>query len=141
MTVAVEEGRLPLLGCGAEHELERLYASHADDVRRYVRMVLRNRDDAEDVVQQTFLQALRALRAGVRPQRPRPWLVAIAHNECRMAFRRASRRPVEVELVEAAAAGGADDGAVSAAALRDALCHLAPNQRRAEETGRRRTFR
>jgi RNA polymerase sigma factor (sigma-70 family) len=131
MSVAVEEGRLPHLGRNAELECERLFARHAEDVRRYVLMVLRNRSDADDVVQQTFLKALRALRAGVRPQRPRPWLIAIAHNECRMHFRRASRRPFEVDLELAAEAVAAEEGSESVEAVRDALDQLAPKQRSA----------
>jgi RNA polymerase sigma factor (sigma-70 family) len=126
-----EDVRLPLLGRTAESELERLYAKHAGEVRRYVQMVLRNRNDAEDVVQQTFLKALRALQQGVRPEKPRPWLVAIAHNECRMLFRQAARRPVEVELDTAGElAAGANDS-VSAEAISEALGQLAPNQRAA----------
>jgi RNA polymerase sigma factor (sigma-70 family) len=131
MSVAVEEGRLPHLGRNAELECERLFARHAEDVRRYVLMVLRNRSDADDVVQQTFLKALRALRSGVRPQRPRPWLIAIAHNECRMHFRRASRRPFEVDLELAAEAVAAEEGSESVEAVRDALDQLAPKQRSA----------
>jgi RNA polymerase sigma factor (sigma-70 family) len=131
MSSAVEEGRLPHLGRNAEHDCERLYGRHAEDVRRYARMVLRNRSDADDVVQQTFLNALRALRAGVRPERPRQWLIAIAHNECRMHFRRASRRPLEVDLEHAAEAVAGEEGSASAEAVREALGHLAPNQRTA----------
>jgi RNA polymerase sigma-70 factor (ECF subfamily) len=131
MTVAAaEEGRLRV-GRDTERELERLFDRHADDVRRYVVMVLRNRSDAEDIVQQTFLKALRALRAGVSPERPRQWLVAIAHNECRMHFRQASRRPSEVELDVVVDQASIDDGAPSADEIREALAHLAPNQRAA----------
>jgi RNA polymerase sigma factor (sigma-70 family) len=130
--LAAEEGRLPLRARAAEGELERLYARHAAEVRRYVQMVLRNRNDAEDVVQQTFLKALRALQQGVRPEKPRQWLFAIAHNECRMIFRQASRRPIEVDLESAgeiSARGGSD--AISADSIREALGQLAPNQRAA----------
>jgi RNA polymerase sigma factor (sigma-70 family) len=94
-------------------------------------IVLRNRNDTEDVVQQTFLKALRALQQGVRPERPRQWLVAIAHNECRMLFRRAARRPVEVELEQAGDVGGRVEESVSAEAIRQALAELAPKQRTA----------
>ena len=131
MSVAIEEGRLPQLGRSAEQECERLFSRHAADVRRYARMVLRNGSDADDVVQQTFLKALRALRAGVRPERPRQWLIAIAHNECRMHFRRASRRPLEVDLEHAAETVAFDEGSTSVEAVRAALEHLAPGQRAA----------
>src|SRR4051795_10644469 len=82
-TAAAEQARLPRIGRNAEGELERLYARHAADVRRYVQLVMRNRNETEDVVQQTFLKALGALQRGAVPERPRQWLFAIAHNECR----------------------------------------------------------
>jgi RNA polymerase sigma factor (sigma-70 family) len=131
-SIAVDEGRSPLLARGADGELERLYAKHAAEVRRYVQLVLRNRNDVEDIVQQTYLKALRALQQGVRPEKPRQWLVAIAHNECRMLFRQASRRPLEVGFESAGELGSrATDDGVSAEAIREALGHLAPNQRSA----------
>jgi RNA polymerase sigma factor (sigma-70 family) len=95
---AAEEGRLRRSRRELDRELERLFDLHAVALRRYATALLRNPSDAEDVVQQTFLKALRAFRAGARPQQSRRWLVAIAHNECRMHFRRASRRPTEVAL-------------------------------------------
>jgi RNA polymerase sigma-70 factor (ECF subfamily) len=50
--------------------------------------MLRNRDDAEDAVQEAALKAWRkrsTFRAGAEP---RPWFLAIVANECRMARRR-----------------------------------------------------
>ena len=55
-----------------EQAFERLYRSHVQDVYRYALMVLRNRDDAEDVAQTTFLKAYRAYQRGERPRHPRP---------------------------------------------------------------------
>ena len=94
---------------------ERLYDAHVHDVYRYVLMVLRNRADAEDVVQTTFLKAYRAFERGQRPRNARPWLITIAHNTCRTRLRDASRRPQEVELDErlAAAVEPADDASAT----------------------------
>lgn len=71
-------------------------------VQRYQALVLRvcermlgNRHDAEDVVQETFVRALKSL-ARWDPERPfRPWLLAIAANRCRTAL--AARRSVAVD--------------------------------------------
>ena len=83
-----------------EQAFERLYRSHVQDVYRYALMILRNRDDAEDVAQTTFLKAYRAYQRGERPRHPRPWLITIAHNTCGTRIRDARRRPREVALEE-----------------------------------------
>src|SRR5450759_505998 len=50
--------------------------------------MLRNRDDAEDAVQEAAMKAWRK-RATFRPgAEPRPWFLAIVANECKMARRR-----------------------------------------------------
>ena len=88
----------PVLGqrLRAERAFERLYQRHVGDVYRYSLAILRNPSDAEDVTQTTFLNAYRAYRSGERPDSPRAWLIAIAHNVCRQRFRQAQRRPREV---------------------------------------------
>ena len=83
---------------GAERAFEQLYKKHARDVYQYALAVLTNPADAEDVTQQTFLNAYRALERGERPLRPHNWLITIAHNVCRMRWRQASHRPKEVAL-------------------------------------------
>lgn len=54
--------------------------------------MLNHRQDAEDVSQETFLRALRAM-AGFDASRPiRPWLLEIAANRCRTALARRAQR-------------------------------------------------
>ena len=86
---------------GTERAFEQLYRKHARDVYQYALSVLTNPADAEDVTQQTFLNAFRAYERGERPLRPHNWLIAIAHNVCRMRWRAANHRPKEVALDEA----------------------------------------
>jgi RNA polymerase sigma-70 factor (ECF subfamily) len=83
-----------------DRAFERLYKAHVQDVYRYALMVLRNREDAEDVVQTTFLKAYRVFARGERPHNARPWLITIAHNTCRTRLRDAKRRPQEVAFEE-----------------------------------------
>jgi RNA polymerase sigma factor (sigma-70 family) len=54
--------------------------------------MMNHQQDAEDVAQETFVRALRAM-AGFDAARPiRPWLLEIAANRCRTALARRSRR-------------------------------------------------
>lgn len=115
-----------------EQAFERLYRSHVQDVYRYALMILRNRDDAEDVAQTTFLKAYRAYQRGDRPSHPRKWLITIAHNTCGTRIRDARRRPQEVafeeQLVEPTPVGGGD---VDVQELVRAVGALSFNQRAA----------
>ena len=111
---------------GAESELDRLYRRHADEVLRYAQLVLRSRPDAEDVVQTTFVRAFRALERGERVQKPRNWLIKIAHNECRRLL---AARKFDAPLPETLSAEEHDPG--RAEELTQALKVLAPAQRQA----------
>jgi RNA polymerase sigma factor (sigma-70 family) len=62
--------------------------------------MLKHRQDAEDVVQETFLRALGGI-GGFDSERPlRPWLLGIAANRCRTALGLRARRPILAESVE-----------------------------------------
>src|SRR5215204_1023630 len=77
---------------------ERLYRRHLPEVYRYVLRDVGNRADAEEVTQNAFLDAYRALGRGHTPEKPRAWLFGIAKNATRRRYRTLSRRPHEVEL-------------------------------------------
>jgi RNA polymerase sigma factor (sigma-70 family) len=109
-----------------------MYRRHVGDVYHYALAVLHNETDAEDVTQTTFMNAYRALGVGERPEKPKNWLIAIAHNVCRQRFRSAARRPKEVPLIEETVAELTDDAdRPSAEDIRRALSHLSFNQRSA----------
>src|SRR5258708_8253733 len=79
-----------------DEEFSQLYRTHARDVYSYAYYRVGNHHDAEDLTEQTFLQAYRhyerALReSGGRPLRP--WLIRIAHNLAANLYRDRSRRP------------------------------------------------
>jgi RNA polymerase sigma factor (sigma-70 family) len=58
---------------------------------------LGNREEAEDAVQSTFMNAFRGLQRGVVPQVESAWLYKIAHNVC-LSRRRAAFRRGRVEF-------------------------------------------
>src|SRR3954452_7205398 len=70
-----------------------LYRRHHQALYRYVRTIVRDDHDAQDVVQTTMAKALGALGRGLPDAPARPWLFRIAHNEAIDVLR--GRRPAE----------------------------------------------
>jgi RNA polymerase sigma-70 factor (ECF subfamily) len=64
------------------------------------RRLTNNRQDAEDLVQDTYLRAFGAWRDQRRPTRVEPWLATICLNLARSGYRTRARRPSEVPLEE-----------------------------------------
>lgn len=69
-----------------------------DMVFNLSRRLTDNRQDAEDLVQETYLRAFRAWTDHRRPKRVEPWLATICLNLARSRFRARGRRPAEVPL-------------------------------------------
>ena len=81
-----------------------LYRAHLRDVYSYSYYRVGNHHDAEDLTEQTFLQAYRHFERAQRESngRPlRPWLIRIAHNLAANYYRDRSRRP-QTQLEDAA---------------------------------------
>jgi RNA polymerase sigma-70 factor (ECF subfamily) len=73
-----------------------IYRAHLRDVYSYSYYRVGNHHDAEDLTEQTFLQAYRHFERALREAdgRPlRPWLIRIAHNLAANFYRDRSRRP------------------------------------------------
>jgi RNA polymerase sigma-70 factor, ECF subfamily len=80
-----------------DRDFTELYRSHLRDVYSYAYYRVGNHHDAEDLTEQTFLQAYRHFERAQRESdgRPlRPWLIRIAHNLAANFYRDRSRRPV-----------------------------------------------
>lgn len=90
-----------------------LVAVHVDGLFAGVRRLAPSHADAEDLVQETFVRAYRALVTyepdRIGELRLRPWLWTIALNLCRSEARRRSRRVGEVKLEAAAGTARAPD--------------------------------
>ena len=85
-------------------EFTELYRAHLRDVYSYAYYRCGNHHDAEDLTEQTFLQAYRHFERAQRESegRPmRPWLIRIAHNLAANYYRDRSRRP-QTQLEDAA---------------------------------------
>lgn len=73
---------------------EEIYRRHERDVVRYLTLLLRRPDDAEDLAADTFRRAFEAWRDGRGPAgRPLPWLLTIARRQALNRWRR--RRLIE----------------------------------------------
>ncbi|MDQ2980836.1 MAG: RNA polymerase sigma factor, partial [Actinomycetota bacterium] len=113
--------------------LAELFEQHAKSVLAICRGLLRDRTEAEDAAQQTFLSAYRSLLAGNEPREPAAWIATIARNECRTRARERMREPLafigpEPELPDPAVETIRRS---EVRALRRALAHLPRNQQQA----------
>ncbi len=118
-----------------EAAAERLYAQHRSRVYNFCLYRLRDRQDAEDAVQTTFMHAFGSLRKGVVPRAEAAWLLTIARNVCIARWRSARHRtghevpgdPQTLELVP----GRAESDPLDIRELEQALGRLPDQQRRA----------
>ncbi|HEU5356186.1 MAG TPA: sigma-70 family RNA polymerase sigma factor [Actinocrinis sp.] len=95
--------------------LAAVYDRYASALYTYCRSMLRDSEDAADALQDTFVVAAQKLDGLRDPDRLRPWLYAVARNEC---LRRVRGRQGMVELDQA---GEVSDDAVDVdAGLREA---------------------
>ena len=81
-----------------DRDFTELYRAHLRDVYSYSYYRVGNHHDAEDLTEQTFLQAYRHFDRAQRESngRPmRPWLIRIAHNLAANYYRDRSRRPTD----------------------------------------------
>src|SRR5687767_13625518 len=87
-----------------DDEFSALYRAHLRDVYSYSYYRVGNHHDAEDLTEQTFLQAYRHFERAMAESdgRPlRPWLIRIAHNLAANFHRDKARKPVaNIEAVE-----------------------------------------
>jgi RNA polymerase sigma-70 factor, ECF subfamily len=72
-------------------ETRELFQQHGPAVYRFVLMLLRHHQDAEDVVQETFLKLLHHLTAGGNTDNLRGWLFTVAAHAARDRQRRRIR--------------------------------------------------
>jgi RNA polymerase sigma-70 factor, ECF subfamily len=77
-----------------DEDFVRAVDEHLGLVYNLARRLVRTRSEAEDLVQETYLRALRGWRRRP-PDDPRAWLVTICLNTARAGWRRDAARPAE----------------------------------------------
>ena len=112
-----------------------LVARYRDRLARYATRLLGNVEDAEEVVQDTFVRAYRAIARCEDPARFGSWLFSILINRCRTAGGRSTRRQRMVTSDEAAVLAASVEPTVERSAWREeierALARLDDDQREA----------
>jgi RNA polymerase sigma-70 factor (ECF subfamily) len=91
-----EEQSQQKLKAQLDAEFSDLYRAHLRDVYSYAYYRVGNHHDAEDLTEQTFLQAYRHFERAQRESRGRPlrpWLIRIAHNLAANLYRDRARKP------------------------------------------------
>jgi RNA polymerase sigma-70 factor (ECF subfamily) len=78
----------PLLTPNAGQDFEALALPHLEAIRRFAQSLTRNAADADDLVQETFIRAMRGWHTFRPDSHPRAWLFMI----CRNIFLRLQRR-------------------------------------------------
>jgi RNA polymerase sigma factor (sigma-70 family) len=92
LRLASDERLVTLVRRDVAAAFEALYDRHSRELLAFCVYMLGSSQDAEDALQATYTSAYRALLSSSRPVALRPWLFAIARNECLTILRR--RRPV-----------------------------------------------
>ena len=113
-----------------------LYERYSGQILGFCVNQLGSRDEAEDALQSTFLNAHRALQRGVTPEAELAWLFKIAHNVC-LTRRRSTRRrgrvesPSDFAVVQDLVPAPSHDSPDALMRLTEALGHMPESQRRA----------
>jgi RNA polymerase sigma-70 factor (ECF subfamily) len=108
---ATDADLLTRFRAGDDAALGRLFERYEGPVFRFLFGVLKDHHQAEDALQETFIQALRKAD-GIDPATFRGWLFTVAYQQGMLQKRRARRRPAPAEpevLLGLVADGSAPD--------------------------------
>ena len=108
-----------------------LYKEHAADAFRYALHLTGRRADAEDIVQQVFLQAYRHLESGRELVSPRAWLLTAVKHRAFNLTRDRHEVPVDAPLVPVESGASSGDEAAQLAEVRGMLWTLPEPQHHA----------
>lgn len=128
-------GKAAVRPSGPAELTSHLYEKHGQRVFTFCYSRLRNREEAQDAAQTTFIYVMRSLQRGVEPEFELAWLLKIAFNVCRGVRRSTGRNSAVIQDVEdidtlAAPQAPGYEGSERVTALREALASLPERQRR-----------
>lgn len=98
------------MGWMSEEPFSAVVAAHHGEIYRYLRRATGRGSEADDLSQETFLQAFKAFRSLPADANVRAWLFAIATNLCRNHFRAETRRRRAHAAAGAEGRGGEEAG-------------------------------
>jgi RNA polymerase sigma factor (sigma-70 family) len=113
-----------------------LYERYSRQILNYCVHQLNSREEAEDAVQTTFMNAFRGLKRGIVPEAEQAWLFKIAENVCLSRRRSSWRRgkvesPNDFEVLQEIVPSKHANRADELIGLEEALEAMPENQRRA----------
>jgi RNA polymerase sigma-70 factor, ECF subfamily len=117
-------------------EFDRIFLPHLNAAYNLARYLIRNAQDAEDVVQESYLRAFRAF-SSFRGEASRPWLLTIVRNTSFTWLRDARARAGQAEYHEELHVSGDDNPETQsihrerAGALENCVAQLPPDFREA----------
>jgi RNA polymerase sigma-70 factor (ECF subfamily) len=81
---------------GDHNSLERLISRHQNRIFAYILMIVKDKDLADDLFQDTFIKVINTLRSGSYNEEGKflQWVMRIAHNLIIDHFRKSNRIPV-----------------------------------------------
>lgn len=83
---------IPFAAPSSAHEVEALIEEHENALLRYAFRIVRNREIAQDIVQETFLRYLKKPLEYGEPRQRVAWLFRVTHNLCIDLLKRETRR-------------------------------------------------
>ncbi len=125
MRLAID-GALP----SAVQSFEAIYRLHARYVAGVVYRIMGNDGDVDDIVQDTFIDAMDGIASLRDPGALRGWLVTVAVRRCQRLYKRRARRAflrLEFSFFSAKTSDPKDRASVDD--LRDSLARLTPDLR------------
>lgn len=120
---------LDAIKAGDKREISRMVEAYSGLVYRLALRMLGNEQDAEDVLQETFIKALRAIQGFNQRSALSTWLYRIALNEIFMTMRRSKREVINLDEVN-------DDSEIAAPVTVVDWCCLPEDEFLTAEAGR-----
>ena len=133
LKAASDEKLVALTRRGRDDAYEVLIERYRGRLLGFCQHMLRSREDAEDVLQEVYVAALRAMRGDERPIQVKPWFYKIARNRCLNHMRRRNDIPVEsMDSFERGSGESAADAVAGKERLREIVAdvHELPEQQR-----------
>lgn len=116
-----------------DEEFEALFNTYQPAITAYLCHLVGDTERGQELAQETFMRAYRALARGTRVEHPRPWLYRIATNMARDHFRRTRLirwLPLwDADRDPALRLSDPSDAAAERLAVQAALARLAPDYR------------